>query len=220
MLDRVLRYMHMINIVKPSQLANIMFYIFLLFPLKASAVEIITKLSPAQALIEDIRKGGHILYMRHGITDIKTKIRNKAVIDLNKCDTQRNLSDEGRKQVKRIGALIKSLNIPVGEVKSSPYCRTKDTAKAVFGEYSIDEMLAFSISKDRKESQILGAHLKNLIYQSNTQNHNIALVGHTANLKDGLGVWPKPEGVVVIFKVENDQIVYRGMIKPTDWPKL
>jgi len=203
---------------KHPQLVHIFLLAFLFFPLKSNAVEIITQLSPAQVLIEDIKKGGHVIYMRHGITDIKGKIRNKTVIDLAKCDTQRNLSNQGRGQVKRIGAIIKSLQIPIGEVKSSPYCRTKDTAKAVFGEFSIDEMLAFSISKARKESEILGSHLKNAIFQSHTQNSNAVFVGHTANLKDGLGVWPKPEGVVVIFKVENDKIVYRGMIKPTDWP--
>ncbi len=52
---------------------------------------------------------------------------------------------------------------------------------------------------------------------SDDQNSNIVFVGHTANLKDGLGIWPKPEGVAVIFKKVNNKINYLGMITPEQW---
>jgi len=184
------------------------------------ATEIITDIKPAHTLIEDIKSGGHIIYMRHGITKRKDNNRNKVLIDLSKCETQRNLTDEGRQQVKGIGKVIKSLAIPIGKVKSSPYCRTKDTAQATFGQYDIDEKLAFSISKAHEESQKLGLYLKNEMLKSYDATNNTVFVGHTANLKDGLGVWPKPEGVVVIFKKQQNNIVYKGMIKPSDWLSL
>jgi len=188
--------------------------------LHLNATEVISDIKPAQILIQDIKLGGHVIYMRHGITKRKNKNRNKALIDLTKCETQRNLTDEGLEQVKQIGKVIKSLAIPIGKVKSSPYCRTKDTAKAVFGEYDIDEKLAFSISKAHEESQMLGLYLRNAMLKNYDASRNVVFVGHTANLKDGLGVWPKPEGVVVIFKKEKNKIVYKGMIKPSDWLSL
>ena len=47
---------------------------------------------------------------------------------------------------------------------------------------------------------------------------NTVFVGHTANLRDGLGVWPKPEGVFVIFKKVDGNIIFLGMITPGQWP--
>jgi len=192
----------------------------LVWSMQLSATEIVSDVKSAQILIEEIKAGGHILYMRHGITKRKDKNRNKTPVDLTSCETQRNLTEEGKKQVKRIGAIIKSLSIPIGKVKSSPYCRTKDTAKAVFGEYEVDEKLAYSMSKAQKESEMLGNYLKNIMFKSDDVVRNTVFVGHTANLKDGLGIWPKPEGVVVIFKKEGNKLVFKGTIKPNEWPTL
>lgn len=177
--------------------------------------------SPAE-LISALQSGGHIIYMRHGITERKTKNRNKKLIDLNRCETQRNLTDEGRQQARQIGEAIKMLNIPIAQVTSSPYCRTKDTAQGTFGRFDIDNQLAFSMAMLENESAILGKYLRDamLATSQTDQTKNTVFVGHTANLKDGLGVWPKPEGVVVVFKVEGENILYKGMIKPSDWPAL
>lgn len=49
------------------------------------------------------------------------------------CASQRNLSDEGRKQARAIGASIRALKLPIGEVIASPYCRTLETGKLIFG---------------------------------------------------------------------------------------
>jgi phosphohistidine phosphatase SixA len=137
-----------------------------------------------------------------------------------RCETQRNLSEAGKHQVQRLGMIIKSLNIPIGKVRSSPYCRTKDSAQAVFGKFEVDEKLQFSISMNSKESTILGQYLANSMLASSDGKQNTVYVSHTANLKDGLGVWPKPEGVMVIFKKEGNKIILKGMIKPDDWPTL
>ncbi len=173
---------------------------------------------PPQDLIEALQSGGYIIYMRHGITTRKDKGRNKKRVDLERCETQRNLTEEGIAQVKHLGLVIKSLKIPVGMVKSSPYCRTKDTAKAVFGGFEVDENLAFSIGKVEEESARLGKYLFDMMLASDDAQKNTVFVGHTANLRDGLGVWPKPEGVAVIFKKEGGKVAYMGMIKPNEWP--
>jgi len=171
----------------------------------------------ATALIKKLQTGGYIIYMRHGKTVRKQTNRNKKAVDFSNCDSQRNLSSEGLAQVKVIGQAIKTLNIPIGTVLSSPYCRTKDTAKHVFGDFSVDENLAFSIGKVPAESKRLGEHLLNLMLAVDDQQENTVFVGHTANLKDGLGIWPKPEGVVVVFKKTDKKINYLGMIYPQQW---
>ena len=172
------------------------------------------------ALIEALKTGNYIIYMRHGLTTRKKINRDNNNIDLTRCDTQRNLSEAGKSQVERLGLSIKLSNIPVGKVKSSPYCRAKETAQAVFGKFEIDEKLKFSIAMNSKEATFLGQYLLDSMLASNDVKNNTVYVGHTANLKDGLGVWPKPEGVMAIFKKEGNNILFKGMIKPDDWPKI
>lgn len=199
------------------------FWVIPLFFLFENSVNAETKVPDEQstsALIQGLKTGGYIIYMRHGLTTRKDESRDKSLIDLTRCETQRNLTEEGKSQVEHLGLLIKSLEIPIGQVKSSPFCRTKETASAVFGEYKIDEKLRFSISMKSNESEVLGKYLLDSMLASNDIEKNTVYVGHTANLKDGLGVWPKPEGVMVIFKKEGNEIIFEGMIKPDDWPNL
>lgn len=49
------------------------------------------------------------------------------------CSTQRNLSDEGRAQARRIGAWFTQRGLAPAAVKSSPWCRCLDTAQLAFG---------------------------------------------------------------------------------------
>mgnify|MGYP000048538214 CR=1 FL=1 len=186
------------------------------FPV-AYADTLVSEVLSTQALIKTLQSGGHIIYMRHGMTDRKNADRNKKMVDFGRCETQRNLSAAGKTQVKEMGLMIKSLNIPIGEVTSSPYCRTKDTAQAVFGHFTVDENLAFSLGKVEEESAKLGKYLHDAMMSTKVNQQNTVFVGHTANLKDGLGIWPKPEGVAVIFKKSDDKIIYMGMIKPEQW---
>ena len=186
----------------------------------ANAEALFEDTHPPEELIKALQSGGYIIYMRHGITTRKDKHRNKQMVDLNRCETQRNLTDEGILQVKHLGKVISALGIPIGKVKSSPYCRTKDTARNVFGDFEVDQKLAFSIGKEEQESARLGQYLFDSMLTSKDQQKNTVFVGHTANLKDGLGIWPKPEGVSVIFQASGDKVIYKGMIKPSEWPSL
>ena len=139
-----------------------------------------------------------------------------AVIDFLSCDKQRNLSEDGRVQAKAIGEVISDLQLPIGEVFSSPYCRCKETAQLTFGKYQVIDDLQFSISKSDEESKFLGDQLKSLMLNTPPTKTNVVFVGHTSNLKEGLGVWPKPEGVLVVFKKVDDEITFKGMIKPNE----
>lgn len=169
----------------------------------------------SEQLIKALQSGGYIIYMRHGPTVHEQKDRERR--QLMDCSKQRNLSPEGRELVKAIGKSIQSLNIPIGKVFSSPYCRCKDTARLVFGDYEVEPDLGFSISKDREESQYLSKRLYDMMMNSPTSGKNTVFVGHTSNLKDGLGIWPKPEGVVVVFQQQENRIVFQGLLKPDDW---
>lgn len=53
---------------------------------------------------------------------------------LNDCSTQRNLSEQGREQARRIGAWFQSRGLQPASVRSSPWCRCIDTAQLAFGK--------------------------------------------------------------------------------------
>jgi len=182
-----------------------------------SDAELLNEKNTTLSLINKLQSGGYIIYMRHGKTNRKQVNRHVQELDFNNCETQRNLSIEGINQMTLIGEMIKELSIPIGEVRSSPYCRTKDSAKYAFGEYTIDQNLAFSMGKLAAESKKLGLYLLNSMLATTDLQANTVFVGHSANLRDGLGVWPKPEGVVVIFQKIGNEIKYIGMIKPEQW---
>ncbi len=83
------------------------------------------------ALVRALRGGGFTLYFRHTATDFSQN--DRAMTGYDECATQRNLSEAGRAQAREIGAAIRSLALPVGEVVASPFCRTMETARLMFG---------------------------------------------------------------------------------------
>lgn len=205
----------MINII--TLLFNMTIGFFLFSP-SVFANTISSEIISTPELVKTLQSGGHIIYMRHGPTNLNEKDSNRK--NLGDCSRQRNLSAKGRELVKRIGSIFLALKIPVGEVSSSPYCRCIDTAKLTFGKFKIEPDLHFSISKNKEESKQLGERLFSMMFNSKTGDKNRVFVGHTSNLRDGLGVWPKPEGVVVVFQKRENKIIYKGMINPNAWPEL
>ena len=190
---------------------------FLCLPL-AVASNVPEDVLPVTDLIKALQSGGYIIYMRHGLTDHITRDMND--LNFDECSKQRNLSENGRMEVQLIGRRIHALGIPIGAVSSSPYCRCKDTARLAFGRFNVEPDLRFSISKDEEESRQLGERLYTMMMNSEPGSKNVVFVGHTSNLRDGLGIWPKPEGVLVIFQKQDDGLVYKGMIQPDAWPDM
>ena len=168
-----------------------------------------------EQLVAALQSGGHIIYMRHSITNHDQHDLITEVLD--DCSKQRDLSAEGRALATMIGNEITQLAIPIGQVYSSPYCRTKETAQLTFKQFDVVSDLAFSFRKDEYESKRLGEQLRSMMLKTTLTSDNTVLVGHTSNLRDGLGIWPKPEGVWVIFKKTEQGINYLGMITPSEW---
>jgi hypothetical protein len=60
-----------------------------------------------QNIISELKKGGKIIFIRHAYAPGGGDPNN---FDINDCDTQRNLNDEGRLQSKKIGDFFKKTN--------------------------------------------------------------------------------------------------------------
>ncbi|MGE3905776.1 MAG: histidine phosphatase family protein [Reyranellaceae bacterium] len=91
-----------------------------------------TKIVPPHAvvLLEMLRAGGLVIFFRHGSTPDYSEPQ---ITDFADCPRQRNLNKLGRAQSALIGDGFKALQIPVGDVVASPFCRCMDTARIAFG---------------------------------------------------------------------------------------
>ncbi len=169
------------------------------------------------ALVKELQKGGYVIYFRHGTTAEHGE-KDVSDVDLDDCARQRNLSDAGQAQTKEIGAAFKALKIPVNDVYSSPYCRCLDTARNIFGKVAKNKALHFAIHLRTADRATITAQLLDLLATVPPQGTNTALVSHTANLQEAVGVWPKPEGVAHVFKPRGDgTFAYVGVMQPETW---
>ena len=82
-------------------------------------------------LLAALKTGGLVLYFRHTSTDFGQN--DEQMTGFEDCSRQRNLTDRGRDEARAIGVAIKQLALPVGDVLASPFCRTMETAKLIFG---------------------------------------------------------------------------------------
>lgn len=179
----------------------------------------------AAALVEKVVAGGHIIYFRHAPTVPKSKDNNRKKASVPRsanyfdCSTQRNLSEHGREVAKALRKALERNAIPVDKVYASPYCRTRETAQTLFDEVELDENLAFSLSRSPEDSARLGRYLKEKMQNLTLGKGNTVFVGHSSNIRDGLGVWPKPEGTAAVFSRSGKELTFLGMIKPDEWPE-
>src|SRR5688572_6498433 len=101
--------------------------------------------SDEAALLRELRAGAVVL-MRHAQTT--PGVGDPPGWKLERCETQRNLAPVGIEHAKRIGQWFKAQQLRVSAVRSSPWCRTRDTAMLAFGRHE-DWAALSNIFEDR-----------------------------------------------------------------------
>lgn len=89
----------------------------------------------ADALADRLRQGACVVLLRHGRTT--PGVGDPPEFRLDACSTQRNLSDEGRADSRRLGAWFQSAGLRPRAVRSSAWCRCRDTAELAFGAHTV-----------------------------------------------------------------------------------
>jgi hypothetical protein len=169
--------------------------------------------NPAQqnshlTLIEELRKGGFVLYMRHATTGRITE----------QCGVS-NLTTAGEEQAKLIGAAIRALTIPIGEIWSSPACRALDTARLVdLRDVSVTDDLAQVATAP---GQNLEAARQRRLNMPPVNRSNTVLVSHMhsgTNRSDWIHL---AIGEVIVFRhVPSANAVPVARILARDWGSL
>ena len=173
---------------------------------------------PAE-IAEALRGGGYVIYLRHAATDHSQK--DKLGVPLSDCSGQRNLNETGRAQAREIGEALRALEIPIGRVLASRYCRTRETAQLAFGRVTPFEGLT-GLPEDETGplfTQRVRA-LKTLLSDEPEPGKNTVLVGHIVNLKSTTQVEIE-EGDAAIFEpLGGHDFRLVGEMPASVWPQL
>lgn len=176
------------------------------------------------ALLAQLRNGGFVLYLRHGVTD-GTRADRAPQVDLNDCSTQRVLSDEGRQQARELGLILQRARVPVGEVIHSPLCRARESAQLTFATQPqllrAEPLLAYTANLTSEQKKPVIAATRALVSAPVPDGTNRAIVAHAPNMADLMGYFVKPEGTVVVLRpLGQSRFEYLGSIPPSHWSTL
>jgi hypothetical protein len=163
-----------------------------------------------QTLLNSLREGGYILYVRHGEAIVGEDQPN---LNFQYCSTQRNLSEVGRRQAITYGEVLRSLRIPVGyPVLTSPFCRTRETAELAFGKENVqvDPFLVeiYRLSGDlnpTEQTKILN-FFNSVLDIPPPLGSNKVIIAHS--FPQGVGFGQIPDMGTVIIKARGQGIGY------------
>ena len=154
----------------------------------------------ASELSDKLQSADHVLLMRHTLAP---GVGDPANYTLDDCKTQRNLSDEGRKQAVVVGNWLKKQGVTTADMQSSAWCRCKDTAELMklgrvttapaLGSFFDD--MAQAKTHNEKLEKFIGAKLKTKGKQA------LVLVTHHVNIYEFMGE-NVASGDMVLAKVD------------------
>ena len=151
-------------------------------------------------LMNQLLDGNKLIFIRHAYAPGSGDPNN---FNLNDCSTQRNLSEEGRKQAQKIGEFFTNNNIKIKKVFSSEWCRCKETAEIAFLDYSTKNFLnSFYSLKYAKNKNKQIKELNDYVSQFKS-SENIVFVTHYVLIFEVFNYAPLSGEIVVSDKNFN-----------------
>jgi broad specificity phosphatase PhoE len=145
----------------------------------------------------ELRHGGNVLLMRHASTG--TGLGDPAGFKLDDCSTQRNLSDAGREEARRVGERLKRERVPVAQVFASPWCRCRDTAMLAFGRAEEWAPLSSVFDLPEHDREYTERVRKRIgTYSSRDMKGNVVMVTHNVNIAALTKLSVAPGEIVVV----------------------
>ncbi len=154
----------------------------------------LVKADSKKNIIENLNEGGKLIFIRHAYAPGGGDPDN---FNINDCSTQRNLSESGRIQSKKIGKFFRENRIKIKNVYSSEWCRCKETASIAFKNFETKSFLNsfFSLKfAQNKNSQMIDFEKFLLDWDQKT---NLIFVTHYVVISEILD-YPSSSGEIVI----------------------
>ena len=154
----------------------------------------LVKADSKKNIIENLKVGGKLIFIRHAYAPGGGDPENFNIYD---CSTQRNLSENGKIQSRKIGNFFTENKIKIEKVYSSEWCRCKETASLAFENFKTKSFLnSFFSSKfaQNKNSQMKDFQKFLLDWDEKT---NLVFVTHYVVISEILD-YPSSSGEIVI----------------------
>ncbi|MGF1536845.1 MAG: histidine phosphatase family protein [Elainellaceae cyanobacterium] len=175
------------------------------------------------ALLSALQQGGHVIFFRHAQTEADYADQADPNLDVNDCSTQRSLSEAGWQDATQIGSAFQFLDIPVGAVYASQYCRAWQTADLAFGRYTKQPGLNFAPAEEYTDEQVaqMRAGIMPLLTATPTAGTNTVIVGHDDVFESATGIYPEPQGIGFVLTPDGQGgFTIQASLAPEDWVDL
>ena len=180
-------------------------FILIIFLILTNGIKADTEIQ----VLKNLKNGGNLIFIRHAYAPGGGDPDN---FDISDCSTQRNLSEEGRKQAKNIGNYFKENLIPIDKIISSEWCRCKETAQIAFKKFETNKFLnSFFSEKFKKNKTKQIKDLKKYINKWDN-NKNLVFITHYVVIFEALNYAPSSGEIVIsdinFKKIGNIEIEY------------
>ena len=169
------------------------------------------------SVVEKLRSGGYVLYMRHTSTDFSQNDAGSRSYE--DCANQRNLTDKGRAEAREVAAQVRRLAIPIGTVLASPFCRTMETARLAFGKATpMNEVRGGPLKSDDPKRY---DGLRKLLSSPVPKGENLVIASHGNPFQAVAGSPYLAEGEIAVVQPQGDgRFTIVSRIRLEDWRAL
>jgi phosphohistidine phosphatase SixA len=166
---------------------------FCVLALAPAAIPSLAQTSMREVL-EDMKKGGYVIVVRHGRTNESADTKDQSPLDLSTCTGQLMLNEIGKRQAQAIGEAFKKAEVPVGQVIASTYCRAMESGRLAFGKAEPSDALLLEAFVPAPGTPVPPPWpqrvetMKELIATAPATRTNTVLITHFPNVKAALGL--------------------------------
>lgn len=177
-----------------------------------------------KALIETLRQGGYNIYFRHAATDWSQHDQVTRDGDWTSCNParMRQLSAEGREVARRIGVAIRRLEIPIGRILSSEYCRAHETAQLM----DLGPVTTTRAIMNTRAADFVGGldavveRARRVLATPPETGTNTVLVAHGNLMRAASGAYSGEGGAAVFAPQKDGEFRLVAQLTSDDWERL
>lgn len=162
-----------------------------------------------EAIWNRLKGGGQVVLIRHAVTT--PGVGDPEGMRLDDCGTQRNLTDEGRRDARLLGEAFRARGIAVERVLSSPWCRCLETARLAFGAAETWLPLSNLFGRPEKRAEQV-REMRALVGERRTGG-DLVLVSHGSTILALTGVSLDTAEMVVIAPEGDGRFSVTGRLR-------
>jgi phosphohistidine phosphatase SixA len=162
-----------------------------------------------EALWKLLQSGGQVVLIRHALTT--PGVGDPEGMTLLDCATQRNLSEEGREQARKLGDVLRERGVPIGDVLSSPWCRCIETSRLALGREPAIEPALGNLFGRSDQSALQMARLRPMASRK-PGSGNTVMLSHGSTILALTGISPDTSEMVIATPQGSGRFVVAGRL--------